>query len=988
MTLNERTHALIRTLGYAGGRTFFDKTSVDADFQFNHIIRQAIFGIGVDGVYCLDDGFGQSRLKPIVYVARAENLADAKSIWRDVWSQGVTPFLLIVTPDQVMVCDGFQAPDEKYLRREFDPSGFELVEGLKYFTAARISSSVTWQNFDIRSDANIDHTLIAAIEALHHKAVGAYPHLADRPDLVNALIGKFIYTYVLIDRGILSSDWLLGNLPAGLAGAGKRTIVDLVHGREFLKDPEGWTKQAVFAVFRIVDDAINGSVFQIADEDQDLVPLDLCYLVHRVVRCGEILDAEGAQLSFFDVSFEVLRTETISAIYETFVAIEDGSRKKNDGIYYTPPHLADHVLDRVEELRLIDMKSRVVDAAAGSGIFLVGAYRRLLERHAPSGGWSPDAVADARRLLLDCIFGFEKHPQATNVCRFSLYLTMLDYVGQAPISVLVAASGSDKFLPQLSENIRPLNAFSVDPTEQKFTHVVGNPPWAATGGQKDRLNGERSAESVDRETQLFADSLAPATMPIAHNRLSDLFLWLAKVRLAEKGGVIALILPARSLIGRQSDRFAHALARELTVRWVGNFSHLRRKLFPGSEAPACLVVATNTRPTQADRALVYRPLISSLPAGKRNEVWSLLASQSELDVQRSVDFQRGDNGWFRQAMLGGLDRRMSDALQMWSAERSATFGDFLRNSGLIISKGGSERETGIRRKQEEGVKALTREQLPSVQPGFRGRFAGNVILVPRSMAAAAYFPDPVAYSSSYNAIIPEAQHLAFKERADANIVPLPGDAVNSLLRYLDSGVLRYFASLFGATYLMDKTRFEKNDLLSLPCPYADMDSDAFRNLASVDDVDQTILQRMDAGDEFREAFFEFDTFRKEYANSQIPVDTMKRPADDIKELYRARLADEIAASFDRNRRIDVRVLDVSADQSDVVVDFVSGRLRDVLESLKPAELSGRFLSGSIVSVDRDRGFAAISKPAARFAWTLDQAVADALALRREIRRSA
>ena len=43
--------------------------------------------------------------------------------------------------------------------------------------------------------------------------------------------------------------------------------------------------------------------------------------------------------------------------------------------------------------------------------------------------------------------------------------------------------------------------------------------------------------------------------------------------------------------------------------------------------------------------------------------------------------------------------------------------------------------------------------------------------------------------------------------------------MEGFLAYVNSTIVRYFASLFGASYLMDKARLEKKDLLAFPCPF-------------------------------------------------------------------------------------------------------------------------------------------------------------------------
>ena len=699
----ERHDALVRKLGYEGRPTFITGQPGDRLQVSSHVVRQALTAMRIQGVYALGDGFPASAsLKPIVYTAFAHDWQAVQAIRKDVWSQAAVPFLLVATPDTVEICSGFAPPSAPTRSIHFDRHDEVLPDVLADFSAERISSSLTWNDFDIRRKSSVDNELVDAIEALNERARHEFPELEDERDLINAMIGRFIYTYVLADRQILSPDWLAGRLPKPAPRDGS-PFVNAVFG--IGAADEDWTARAAFEVFDIVDEAINGSVFSLSPEQRSRVPDGLCRLIHRTVRRGEKLYRGSSQLGFFDVSFAILRTETISAIYERFVSIEGSERRRDDGVFYTPPHLADHVLDRVEAVSPIDERSRLLDPAAGSGIFLVGAFRRVMEKHAPDGGWHPGHINRAKSLLLRTIHGIEKHPQAANVCRFSLYLTLLDYVGCAPIEELVAAAGSEKFLPDLSGNVRSSDAFEVGVMAGGFSHVVGNPPWTSTAGQRDRSNKRIDTQEEPAVVTSFVAELRLERISFAHNRLSDLFTWLALRRHAADGGTVGFVLPTRSLIGRSAHGFAHQLARETTVRWVGNLSHLRRKLFEGGEAPACVVVAVNRKPTYLDRAAVYRPLLTSLPGGRTNEIWALLASNAEIRTIRSADLQHGRSGWFLQCMLGELDRRMHEAFVSWSVMNRRTVGDFLKRSRLVMSKGGSFEETGrakgrIRRQAE------------------------------------------------------------------------------------------------------------------------------------------------------------------------------------------------------------------------------------------------------------------------------------------------
>lgn len=985
--LAERYDALVRRLGYEGRSTFLTTHNVEERQVANHIIREALTTIGIQGVFALSDGFRPPSLKPIVYVASAEDSDALRALRRDVWSQAAVPFLLVVTPEKVELCNGFEPPSSSTLSLSFDPSNSSLPDPIANFSAERISSSITWRDLEVHRASSVDNNLVDAIEALNDRARRDFPEFRDDRNLINALIGKFIYIYVLVDRGILSIEWLAARLPEGLGKDGLSFLNAIFCTAQNGKQ---WTTRAALSVFDIVDAAINGSVFGLDRNQRERLPDGLCQLIHRVVRCGEVLFPNNSQLGFFDVSFNVLRTETLSAIYERFVSVDGSERQKDDGVYYTPPHLADHVLDRVETVSRITEQSRLIDPAAGSGIFLVGSFRRLMERYPPPGGWHPHHINRAKSLLLRTIYGIEKHPQAANVCRFSLYLTLLDYVGRASIEKLIEAAGEEKFLPDLADNIRSMDAFTttVDPT--KYTHVVGNPPWPMTGGQRDRTNQETDRRQESAAILSFAEELKGAKISFGQKRLSDLFTWLAVRRFVAEGATIGFVLPARSLIGRSASNFAHCLASEVTIRWIGNLSHLRRHLFDGTEAPACVVVAENRRPSSLDRTAVYRPLLSSLPGGRKNEIWSLLASSVDVQMIRSIDLQRGPNGWFTQSMLSEFDRRMHEALSTWSVMKHRTLGDFLKRCGLEMSKGGSPAETGIRRSalgdRSVQIHPLSRDELAIVTPDFRGWFSGNVILVPRSLTEATYRRDPVAYPSTFNAVIPASQYRdsVMKPIAEGEMPYFPRRFVDGFLEYLNSSVLRYFASLFGASYLMDKARLERSDLLSLPCPFTDMSDSKLLDLKSSQSVDDAILDAMEAGADFRAAFQEFNDFRKHFANAQVPPDSFMPVSETGRAVYLDRLLAELQSSFGYRPNVDASLEQASSRYTYVSITFSEKRKIDIAT----VDVTNQFLGSSIVRYDRQTDVCLIVKSPTRHAWTIDQAVADAVAVGREIRSSA
>lgn len=976
--LARRLDALCERLGYTASSTFLTSADPQDGRPLPHAIREALRTIGISGVFAMEDGSATGRLKAVVYVATAIGEDDVSRLRKEVWTQGIVPFLVIVMTDKILVCSGFEPPSRSpHIVHD------ELLrdERLAQLSAERLRSSITWQEFDITASSMVDNELLAAIQELSKQVRQDNAALKERPDLVSALIGRFLYLYVLIDRGIVSQPWL-DEVAAGSCGA--RYFISDALSTARPGDASLWGRDDAFVVFDALDAAINGSVFPIVEADRTLLDDGSCRLIHCVLRAGEKLKSGGRQLSFFDVSYRVIRTETISALYERFVALKGLQPRKDEGVFYTPPCLADHLLDRIEETAPLDRNSRLLDPAAGSGIFLVGAFRRIMERHAPVGGWRLANLHEARVLLTDCIYGIEKLPEAANVCRFSLYLTLLDYVGQVPIEALREAFGEEKFLPSLSDNIHARDAFSFPFGGRRFTHVVGNPPWSQEGGQKDRTNRARVEKAPSAALEEFKKRLDGKAEPVGQSRLADHFFWLG-TRLAEKGATLGFVMPARSLIGKHSNGFAKAVAARTTPTFIGNLAHLRRKLFPGSEAPACLVVARNRAPDRDDKVSVYRPLLSALPLGKNFPIWLIPVAPTDVQAFLVRDLREGTAGWFEQAMLSALDRRTLRALSTWTSIKAFSLSDFLDRSKLVMHKGLSPADTGVERLEVDGrteqISPLTAGELDRIPAKYRARFAGDVVLLPRTPGQSAiHLAGPRQFPTTFNVILPAERDSAAEDETSGSREKKKAwrNAVPALLAYFNSGLVNYFSSLYAPTYLIDAMRFERNDLLQVPCPFRDLTDPKFLALGDAVDVDEAILDAMGAGDEFRSAFREFQSFRKDFGNAQVPESAFEEPSN--RELcgYLTRLQVELdAASNVGGRAICETLPATKVDGRRIVTVLIGGAARDEL----PQPPDGGFLGASSVAVSHSARAAILVKSVARYAWTIEQAVADAAVLR-------
>ena len=195
--------------------------------------------------------------------------------------------------------------------------------------------------------------------------------------------------------------------------------------------------------------------------------------------------------------FGVLPVEILGTVYERFLGkvirltaghqakVEEKPEvRKAGGVYYTPDYIVDYIvkytvgrqIENRSPMQLAGFRNgkwpfRVLDMACGSGSFLVGAYRCLLDHclkwyieHRPaahkravyqdprSGHWR-FTVEEKKRLLTTHIFGVDIDPQAVEVSKLSLLLKVLE--GETEQSLqLGLLPFSDRALPNLADNIK------------------------------------------------------------------------------------------------------------------------------------------------------------------------------------------------------------------------------------------------------------------------------------------------------------------------------------------------------------------------------------------------------------------------------------------------------------------------------------------------------------------------------------------------------
>ncbi|MDD4965163.1 MAG: N-6 DNA methylase [Gallionella sp.] len=312
---------------------------------------------------------------------------------------------------------------------------------------------------------------------------------------------------------------------------------------------------------------------------------------------GEVDMPSGQRCLWPQYSFDAIPLEFISSIYETFVT----ERASGEGIFYTPQHLVDFILDRVLPWDGDQWNLKILDPACGSGVFLVKAFQRLIHRWKRTHPGQAVRAETLRGILEKNLFGVDKDRHAVRVASFSLYLAMCDEIDPKHYWTQVV------FPTMLGQRLinsdffdESLPGFRTKEDAASFDLVIGNAPW-----------GENLLTPAAKEWANDKDH----TWPLANKGIGTLFLPKAAA-LVKPEGRVSMIQSASSLLFNRNSHacdFRMLFFSTFRVDEIVNLSALRFDVFnrkthasKTSVAPSC-IVTFSSQPATNDRFAYSSP---------------------------------------------------------------------------------------------------------------------------------------------------------------------------------------------------------------------------------------------------------------------------------------------------------------------------------------------------------------------------------------------
>jgi len=301
-------------------------------------------------------------------------------------------------------------------------------------------------------------------------------------------------------------------------------------------------------------------------------------------------------------------------------------------------------------------QSKVLDPAAGAGVFLVSAFRQLVAERWLHDAKRPDTQL-LREILYNQIVGFDINEAALRFAALGLYLMAIELDPEPePIEKLrfkknlrgtVLHDLRDGESQRLASLGKKLGAEHVG----QYDLVIGNPPWSSAT----KLSAWSEVKEI---VTRIAEKRLPhdITPPPLPNEVLDLpFVWRA-MEWGKPGAQIAFALHGR-LLFQQADGMAQArsaLFRALDVTGVLNGAELRRTtVWPEITPPFCLLFARNQLPPPGSAFRFVSPhveeglnsagamrvdaahaeWVTSIQVAERPEILKILFRGSSLDLE-------------------------------------------------------------------------------------------------------------------------------------------------------------------------------------------------------------------------------------------------------------------------------------------------------------------------------------------------------------------
>ena len=572
-------------------------------------------------------------------------------------------------------------------------------------------------------------------------------------------------------------------------------------------------KGKIVELFENLSQHFNGRIFEWANSEEEhlVAETDLSEL-------ADFLDAdvdENKQLVLWrKYSFNRLPVELISTVYETFLT------DKKDAVY-TPEFLVNALLDEVLPLKDYEKTSfKTIDVSCGSGVFLVGAFKRLAQRHRYShfkrtGKLLPAKPKALLKIIKDNIFGVDIEDESVRLTVFSLCLALCDEL--TPMQIWTELKFDETF--KINFIAKNFFEFLNDADKGTWDLVIGNPPFKELSPNKEEY--EKIVELNEEVKQRSKEKIYP------QNQLALMFLDQVP-HLLKENGLVCLILPAAPLLYNNSPEFRKHFFSKHQISQILDFTVLEifKKYNPQTKKIAGNVatVALFARKKACDEKL---PIEHIIFRKTRTVEQKIFLEVDKYDFHRiSQSSALNEKHIWKSNLLGGgrinnLVSRLSELNSVGNFIDGKKTEGWISNEGYIIGSLNPQPASWITDKPMLPTQAFTEKGIDrnkittETEKEFEGARTEKLFTPPHILIKENIGKNkiPIYFSDEYLTFKDSIVGIAAPETDRKELLEL----YKAFEKYND--VYRFFITSTSNKYLIKKaTVIHKQDVMSLPYP--------------------------------------------------------------------------------------------------------------------------------------------------------------------------
>lgn len=298
--------------------------------------------------------------------------------------------------------------------------------------------------------------------------------------------------------------------------------------------------------------------------------------------------------------FSSIDSDVLGIMYEQYLGqvshAAKNSKRKAQGIYYTPKHVVDYIVKNTVGVYIDDNRHNlkrpripIVDPACGSGSFLLGAMDYMVSLDSDIAqrekniralhAGSSKIVTESMVYVRDAIFGVDLDQQAVDIARLNLVLRAAETQARLPILNNNIQQGNSLISKsQYSE----LNFDWGEKMNIKFKAVIGNPPYC---------NINRPECKVDKD---YKNGLKDEYGMIYTGQNDILyFFYVLGLRILDEGGYLGFITSRYFLEASHAHGLRQYLKENSKIIEIIDFGN-KIRIFEDASVNTCIVILKKT----------------------------------------------------------------------------------------------------------------------------------------------------------------------------------------------------------------------------------------------------------------------------------------------------------------------------------------------------------------------------------------------------------